>query len=347
MKPKWISRIISPPLGFMLFLAGPAWAQPDWVKQERQSTLRRAEPIRVGGRQRGRAIVDWQQGYIQVTTRATADPKICVNIFQCRSLADRAARTLAYVELTRIIKGVNVTASTILRDELIKVSAARTFVRGFIRGARQIGETRFREIQGTKHVEAEVSMGVLINGGLTRGILKLEYKKPPIPPKQTYRPKTFTVKLAPPPPPPAAPPARTPSQVPAPKKKSAAPTSPSVTPGAVYTGVIIDASGLGARPALVAKLRTPDLKVFYGTHLVPRELAMNFGLAGYAGTAKQARSTHKSRIGESPLVVKGLRAHGTRKADIVLSEQDSQRVVLADLKGKFLQKAKVVIVINK
>ena len=200
MRPRWISRMISAPLGVMLFLAGPAWAEPDWVKQERQSTLRRAEPIRVGGRQRGRSIVDWQQGYIQVTTRATADPKMCVNIFQCRSLADRAARTLAYVELTRIIKGVSVTASTILRDELVKVSAARTFVRGFIRGARQIGETRFREIQGTKHVEAEVSMGVLINGGLTRGILKLEYKKPPIPPQQTYRPKTFTVKLAPPPP---------------------------------------------------------------------------------------------------------------------------------------------------
>ncbi len=83
MKPRWISRMISAPLGVMLFLAGPAWAQPDWVKQERQSTLRRAEPIRVGGRQRGRSIVDWQQGYIQVTTRATADPKMCVNIFQC------------------------------------------------------------------------------------------------------------------------------------------------------------------------------------------------------------------------------------------------------------------------
>ncbi len=152
---------------------------------------------------------------------------------------------------------------------------------------------------------------------------------------------------SPPPPPPPPPPAAAPPARPSPKKESSAPASPPVAPGAVYTGVIIDASGLGARPALGAKLRTPDLKVFYGTHLVPRELAMNFGLAGYAGTAKQARATHKSRIGESPLIVKGLRSHGTRKADIVLSEEDSQRVVLADLKGKFLQKAKVVIVIDK
>ncbi len=345
MKQRWISRMISVPLGLMLFLAGPAWAQPDWVKQKRQSTLRRAEPIRIGGRQRGRSIVDWQQGYIQVTTQATADPKMCVNIFQCRSLADRAARTLAYAELTRIIKGVSISATTILRDEMVKVSVVRESVRGFIRGARQIGQTEFEEIEGTKQVQATVSMGVLINGGLTRGILKIEYQKPPIPPQQTYRPKTFTVKLAPPRS--AAPPARPSSPAATPKKEGSASASPSVAPGAVYTGVIIDASGLAARPALVAKLRTPDLQVFYGTHLVPRELAMNFGLAGYAGTEEQARATHKSRIGESPLIVKGLRAHGTRKADIVLSEQDSQRVVLADLKGKFLQKAKVVIVINK
>ena len=281
--------------------------------------------------------MDWQQGYIQVTTRATADPKMCVNIFHCRSLADRAARTLAYAELTQIIKGVNINATTLLRDEMVKASIVRESVRGFIRGARQIGQTEFEEIGGTKQVQATVSMGVLINGGLTRGILKIEYQKPPIPPQQTYRPKTFTVKLAPPRP--AAVPA------PAPKKESAA--SAPVAPGTVYTGVIIDASGLGAHPALVPKLRTPELKLVYGTHLVPRELAMNFGLAGYAVSVEQARTTHKSRLGESPLVVKGLRAHGEKKADIVLSEQDSQRVALADLKGKFLKKAKVVIVLDK
>ena len=74
---------------------------------------------------------------------------------------------------------------------------------------------------------------------------------------------------------------------------------------------------------------------------------MNFGLAGYAVSVEQARTTHKSRLGESPARRQGLRAHGEKKADIVLSEQDSQRVALADLKGKFLKKAKVVIVLDK
>ena len=340
MKPRRVFRVVIAPLGLMLFLAAPVRAQPDWVKQERQSALRQAAPVEVGGRRRGLTIVDWQQGYIQVTTRATADPKMCVNIFHCRSLADRAARTLAYAELTRIVQGVNVTASTILRDEMVKVAAVRTFVKGFIRGARQIGQTSFEEFAGTKHVQATVSMGFLINGGLSRGILQLEYKKPPLPARQIYQPKTFTVKLAPPRPRPA----------PAPKKESSAtppPPPPPIEPGAVYTGLIVDASGLGARPALVAKLRTPDLKIIYGTRIVPREVAMNLGLAGYASSRDEARKTLTTRLGPSPLVVKGLRAHGSKKADIVLSDEESQKVVLADLKGKFLQKASVVIVIDK
>ncbi|MBI2880657.1 MAG: hypothetical protein HYY21_03665 [Candidatus Tectomicrobia bacterium] len=350
-------------MGLALLLPRPSRAQaPAWVQQERQSRLRQEAPIEVDGRPRGTRVVDWSSGYIQVTTRATADPGMCVNIFQCRSLAERAARTLAYAELARIVEGVNVDAMTVLREEIVKVSAVRTFVRGFIRGARTIGPTKFEEIPGTKDVQAEVTMGLLIQGGLSRGILQMEYEKAPPPPQQVYQPKSFTVELPPPPaplaappPPPPAPKAEEPSQPAPAAPQAAAPGSPAVTPPppqpespppGVYSGLIVDATGLGAEPATVAKLRTPDLKILYGPSLVDREVALNFGLSGYAESPEDAQRDHQSRIGPSPLLVKGIKTYGDRHADIVVSEEDSQKVALADLKGKFLRKAKIVIVIK-
>ena len=296
---------------------------------------------------------NWYRGYIEAKAKGFSNPNTCIHVGHCRSMAERAATVEARANLLKLIEKIHITSETDVVDAILKGSITRQRVRATIRGARKVGQTIFQEFPpGSKNAQAEVTMRLPIYGALTRELLKQEIQKPPPPPRKVYRPKVFTVKLPPPspvtPPPPVIPPEpkadpKTPPK-PEPLPVDSPPTPPS--PAAVYTGLIADATGLGAEPATVPKLRTPDLKEIYGPHLVDREVALNFGLAGYAETEQAAQKDHRSRIGESPLVVKGVKAHGTRRADIVVSDEDSQRIVLADLKGKFLRKAKVVIVIR-
>ncbi len=286
--------------------------------------------------------INWYRGYIEAKAKGFSNPNTCIHVGHCRSMAERAATVEARANLLKLIEKIHITSETDVVDAILKGSITRQRVRATIRGARKVGQTIFQEFPpGSKNAQAEVTMRLPIYGALTRELLKQEIQKPPPPPQKVYRPKIFTVKL--PPPSPVTPP--TPKMDPKPlpeKPREASPPSPA----AVYTGLIVDATGLGAEPATVPKLRTPDLKEIYGPHLVDREVALNIGLAGYAETEQAAQKDHRSRIGESPLVVKGVKAHGTRRADIVVSDEDSQKIVLADLKGKFLRKAKVVIVLR-
>lgn len=120
---------------------------------------------------------------------------------------------------------------------------------------------------------------------------------------------------------------------------------PANAPKANFTGLIIDARGLGAVPALVPKIFNEDGKEIYGSAYVSREFAVKWGMAGYAKTVEQAAS-FTDRVGNQPGVIKAIRATGASRADLVISNQDALSVQAAAKSMKFLADCRVIIVVD-
>ena len=121
---------------------------------------------------------------------------------------------------------------------------------------------------------------------------------------------------------------------------------PMTTPqsGGTYTGLVIDARGFKAQPAMAPKIITPDNKEVYGTGYVSREYAVDMGIVGYAKNLIQAKSDE--RVTPNPLIVKAIGVAGKNKTDIVISPQDAMLIQGYAENLSFLQKCKVIIIVD-
>jgi hypothetical protein len=127
-----------------------------------------------------------------------------------------------------------------------------------------------------------------------------------------------------------------PSAAPAPAP--AAPTADSVT------GLVIDARGLAARPAMSPKIVDENGKEVYGSMQVDRQYAIQQGMTGYARDLTAAQSN--PRVTSNPLSVKGIRADGPGKCDIIISNADAAKVQASAEAMNYLQKCRVMIVLD-
>lgn len=112
-----------------------------------------------------------------------------------------------------------------------------------------------------------------------------------------------------------------------------------------FTGLIIDARGTGAIPALAPKVFDSEGREIYGSAFVKREFAVKWGMAGYAKSPDDA-AKFKDRIGENPGIIKAQKATGASKCDLVLSDKDAASVRAAAKTNKFLSDCRVIIVID-
>ena len=126
---------------------------------------------------------------------------------------------------------------------------------------------------------------------------------------------------------------------------AASESSPAPLRSSVYTGLVVDARGLGVLPALAPRVLDQESKELYGAALVSREWAVKYGMVGYAKTVDGARGL-KDRVGDNPAVVKAVRADGSAKTDLVLSADDAASIRSAAQNLKFLSEARVVFVVD-
>jgi len=112
----------------------------------------------------------------------------------------------------------------------------------------------------------------------------------------------------------------------------------------VYTGLIIDARGIGARPAMAPKILDEQGNEVYGTGFVSREYAVQIGVVGYEKDINRARSNE--RVTNNPLVVKGIKASGTNKNDVVITTADAQMVINAAKNLNFMENCKVMVILD-
>ncbi|HDH57628.1 MAG TPA: hypothetical protein ENF16_03360 [Bacteroidetes bacterium] len=114
--------------------------------------------------------------------------------------------------------------------------------------------------------------------------------------------------------------------------------------GVVYTGLIVDATGLGARPALAPRILNEDGQEVYGSSYVSREWAIRYGMVGYERDMQSA--LNNDRVADRPLVAKGLKTAGANMADIIISNSDAQKLHSMKDNLNFLEKCRVLIVLD-
>ena len=120
--------------------------------------------------------------------------------------------------------------------------------------------------------------------------------------------------------------------------------TPDASPASGITGLIVDASGLGLVPAIAPKIVDETGQVVYGARIVSREAAVQNGMAAYGKDLETARKN--DRVGSNPLVIKGTRAEGKNKTNLVISSADAQRVREAVEGRTFLNQCRLVFVVD-
>ncbi len=154
----------------------------------------------------------------------------------------------------------------------------------------------------------EVTMRMNLSGKLSQTIIPRAFDKQP--------------ESAPPPPPPVI-------------------SAPS---GDIFTGLVIDARGLTARPAMSPKVVDENGKEVYGSMNVDRQYAIQQGMTGYARDLTAAQSN--PRVTNNPVSVKGVKADGPGKCDIVISNADAAKIRASGENLSFLKKCRVMIVLD-
>ena len=257
--------------------------------------------------------MNYSNGFVVATGIGAISP-LAQNPGMARATAVRAAKVDAMRNLLEAVMAITVSSETTVRGAAIENDVVKTSVEGMVRGARMRdidgdGRGSNSDIRYLSDTSIEIEMEVHMSG-ISEVIL----------PPAGYAPAPVA------------------GGAPAP---AAAPAAPK--PGTV-TGLIIDARGLGLRPAMSPKVLDQNGGVVYGAGNFTREFAVKFGVAGYSKNLEQAQQD--PRVVGNPMVVKGVGVQGANKADLVLAAGDVSRVKGAESSGKFLSNCKVMILID-
>jgi len=221
-----------------------------------------------------------------------------------------SARRSAQVKLLETVKTIRIDAETRVADRVAKEDAFREGLNALVSNA---AITR-QEYLSDGTLEIELSMN--LTGGFGQFVLPEEIR-------QVEPVTTMTVIQA--------------DEKSPPGKKGQADAPP-------YTGVIIDATGIGARPSLVPVVVDESGEVVYGSAYVSREFAVSRGMSGFSATLDAARND--PRVGSHPMIVKAVRPRPGGYTDLVISTADAARLRSSAVHLNFLKACRVSIVID-
>lgn len=248
-----------------------------------------------------------------------------------RAAALRAAKIDAFRNLLETVKGVYLTSETTVENAMVVSDLINTRVEGSLRGYRIVGAPRYMST-GDVEIDVEVSltgvmMDALYNGlpqGFGGGVLMSG--------GQLICPTCGQP---------------WPAGKPVPQGVNLIQTGTGAATGAqggAYSGLIIDASGLGIRPAMAPKIVDERGEEIYGSRFVSREYATDIGMVGYEKNLNNAR--FNERVADTPLVVKAIKASGPNKTDVVINNADAMKIHNAAANMNFLQQCKVMFVLD-
>jgi hypothetical protein len=330
-------------LGVLLFFTGAGIGQEkismnDWVEKFNQGSI------------------NWTAGYIEAVGIGAPSDK-SVSKMNARPMALREAKRDALRNLLEITKGVQVNSKATVRNFTVESDIINTQVNGLLKGA-VVADQQYMP-DGT----VEVKLRIPLYGDLARIVVPTSIEKrkevkapepPPAPASAVTAPATPAAPASPAAAPPA-PPAPSTAEAPAPVAPASdvtaseappAPAPPAAAPPApvVYTGMVVDARGIQARPAMSPRIFDEDGKEVYGSANVDREFAVQQGMSGYARDLIAAQSNQ--RVTANPVTVKALKTSGPGKSDVVISNTDAQKIRSSEADTAFMKQCRVMIILE-
>jgi hypothetical protein len=110
-----------------------------------------------------------------------------------------------------------------------------------------------------------------------------------------------------------------------------------------YTGVVIDARGLGLQPSMSPRLRDAYGNTLWGNLEIAPETVIEYGLAGWARTEAELKHPNlRARIGENPLWIRAIRVQGVGRNEVILDSADAERLLRENAVSGFLERLAVV-----
>jgi len=236
--------------------------------------------------------------------------------------AAEAAETVARRSLLEATRCVRVDSATLVKNFMAESDVIQSQVSGMVKKAQTVKKEYLSD--GT----VKVTVAMSLRGGFAQLMLPGDIKQvpeiktiPPVPLAPANKEKVSEASIP----------------------QSPGPTTQTVAP-AIYTGLVLDARGLNARPAMSPRILDENGQEVYGSAYVSRELVVQHGMAGYARdlTASQTNP----RVIDKPFTVKGLRIKGPGRSDFVISNADAAKIRSASESLSFLKKCRVMIVLD-
>lgn len=114
-----------------------------------------------------------------------------------------------------------------------------------------------------------------------------------------------------------------------------------------YTGIIVDASGLGLEPTFSPIIYDVNGRAIYGMLNIDKDFAISKGMVEYAADLQTAAGG-TTRAGANPLVVKAASVKGgvnsMNPVNVVVSVEDGDKILLANEKANMFSQCAVVFV---
>jgi hypothetical protein len=252
----------------------------------------------------GNGAINWTSGMIRAVG-VGAPPEKFYGKPEARPMALRAAKMDAYRNILEVIQGVRIESSTTVKNFMLTDDSINAQVSGMVRGA-QVAKQEYMS-DGTVEVTLEMSL----KGGFAQLVLPQDIKQ--VEPIKS-------------------------SAASSPEKSSQTSNSKA------YTGLVVDARGLNAKPAMSPRVLDENGQEVYGTAFVSREYAVQQGVSGYSKSVDSA--TSNKRVTENPLIVKAIKTEGPGKTDLIINNTEASNLLGAPENLSFLKQCRVIIVVD-
>lgn len=297
--------------------------------------------VQVSVQQNVKGTVNWEKGTAaDVEAIGLGLPPANMPGARGTILARRAAVVDAYRQLAEVIAGVQLDADTTMRDLTIESDIVRTKVQALIKGAHIIEE------RANKDGSYSVKIGLPLYGAGSVAAVAV----PEIKTQEYVTPEVKTTEPA----------LSEAEENVASEAKVSEPTVPPVVAsvptinnstkaqaqGQSYTGVIVDASGLGLEGTFSPLIYDASGRTIYGMRNVDKEYAISHGMVEYSNDLQASISN--SRAGAKPLVVKAISVKGGENSvnhvNVVVSAEDADKILAANEQTSILENRAVVFV---
>lgn len=268
--------------------------------------------VQVNVQQNAKGSVNWEKG-AEADVEAWGVGLSPVNMPAERgaALALRAATVDAYRQLAEIIKGVQVDSETTMRDLSVESDVVTAKVEALVQGARVVEKVVNKD--GSYSVKVAVP---LYGVKSVAAVVIPEANKDLLPQETPEISEDYT---------------------PAPEVKAQA---------ASYTGVVVDAAGLGLEGTFSPVIYDVNGRAIYGMRNIDKDFAISKGMVEYYNDLQTA--TVNSRAGSNPLVVKAVSVRGggnsVNPVNVVVSVEDGDKILYANEKSGMLENKAVVFV---